>query len=393
MNPFSIHSGGMRFQQTWLPDFVPYLSPKRAKVLKSPSQENIKDIVRNCLALGLNHFETARFYGTSEYQLVDALYELIQNGEIKREDFIFQTKVGPTKTREEFEKSFMQSWENIGSKLGYIDLLAIHGLGTPYEVQTMESENSFMDAVLQYKAENKVHFIGFSTHGSADIIMKLICSNKFDFVNLHCHFFGSYHAEGTPDTVGGFGNMACVNKALELDMGLFCISPLDKGGKLYQPSKKVATAIGPKLSPIAFAALYDWKVLGFHTISVGFGRPSDLDEIIRAAELYCANDFSEMSDASARLASLKEKSLGKDWIQTEYENVPTCWDSSTGGIGISHLLWLHDLLSAYGMYDFCKERYASCESITNKWNMKKSIEENSTAIMYVSYCGVRFCLS
>jgi hypothetical protein len=101
-----ITCGGMRLQQTWLPDFVPVLSPNRSKVLKSPSQDNIKDVVRSCLALGLNHFETARFYGTSEYQLVDALYELIQNGEINREDFIFQTKIGPTKTREDFEKAF-----------------------------------------------------------------------------------------------------------------------------------------------------------------------------------------------------------------------------------------------------------------------------------------------
>ncbi len=187
----------------------------------------------------MNHFETARFYGTSEYQLVDALHELIQSGEIRRSDFIFQTKVGPTKTREEFEKAFMQSWDNIGTKLGYIDLLAIHGLGMPSELATMEGTNTFMDAAMMYKEEKKVHFVGFSSHGTADIIMKLICSNKFDFVNLHCHFFGSYHAEGTPDTMGGFGNSACVKKALELDMGLFCISPFDKGGKLYNPTRKV----------------------------------------------------------------------------------------------------------------------------------------------------------
>ena len=85
--------GGMRLQNTWLPDFVPVLRPNRKQVLKSPPQENIKNCIRACLKIGMNHFETARFYGTSEYQMVEALFELMQAGEIQRSDFIFQTKI------------------------------------------------------------------------------------------------------------------------------------------------------------------------------------------------------------------------------------------------------------------------------------------------------------
>lgn len=81
--------------------------------------------VRMCLKVGINHFETARAYGTSEYQFAEALTTLIKNGEIKREDFILQTKVIATATRKEFEKVFMQSWENL-KELEYIDLFAFH---------------------------------------------------------------------------------------------------------------------------------------------------------------------------------------------------------------------------------------------------------------------------
>lgn len=87
--------GGMRLQNTWLPDFVPVLRPNRKQVLNSPPQENMKNCIRACLKIGMNHFETARFYGTSEYQMVEALHELIQDGEITRSDFIFQTKIPP----------------------------------------------------------------------------------------------------------------------------------------------------------------------------------------------------------------------------------------------------------------------------------------------------------
>ena len=46
------------------------------------SQANLIAIIRRALALGINHFETARFYGTSELQYADALATLIESGEV-----------------------------------------------------------------------------------------------------------------------------------------------------------------------------------------------------------------------------------------------------------------------------------------------------------------------
>ena len=122
-----ITCGGMRFHSTWLPDTTPIVRPSRKTVLTSSAHNNLKNCIRACLALGINHFETARMYGTSEYEIADALYELIQEGEIKREDFIIQTKLKAAKTNK-FIKSFDQSWQNIGEKLGCIDLVSLHGI-------------------------------------------------------------------------------------------------------------------------------------------------------------------------------------------------------------------------------------------------------------------------
>merc|ERR1719210_14345 len=99
----------------------------------------------------------------------------------------------------------------------------------------LENENGIMQTLSQLKSEGKIKHIGFSTHSSARNIMKCIESNKFDYVNLHCHYFGSYHAEGTPDGKGGYNLHGCVKKALELDMGVFLISVVDKGGMLQTP--------------------------------------------------------------------------------------------------------------------------------------------------------------
>ena len=56
-----ITCGGMRLQNSWLPDNIPVLAPSRDYVLKSPPQENIKNCIKHCLSLGINHFETARY--------------------------------------------------------------------------------------------------------------------------------------------------------------------------------------------------------------------------------------------------------------------------------------------------------------------------------------------
>lgn len=83
-----ITCGGMRLQETWIPDTIPLLKSNKSKVVKSKSQTNFKDVILACIKLGLNHFETARFYGSSEIQMATALKELIDEGVVKREDFM-----------------------------------------------------------------------------------------------------------------------------------------------------------------------------------------------------------------------------------------------------------------------------------------------------------------
>ena len=369
--------GGMRLQKTWVPDDFPIFSPNRKRVLESACQANLKASIQSCLKMGINHFETARGYGTSEYQFAQALYELIQDGEINREDFILQTKVEPRAKRKDFDELFDLSWKTFAEKLGYIDLFTIHCVSNKEQVEWVlsDEDDMCMASVKQYQKEGKIKHIGFSTHGTAENILKLINSEKFSFVNIHRHYFGDYHAEGTPDNLGGHGNKAAVKRALELDMGVFNISPFDKGGMLYAPSKRVARLIGPTMSPIAFAALNAWKTNGIHTISVGFGRPSDLDEILVAAESFSRGGYeAELKEAEDRLVRCTEEILGPEWVTKGMLNFPDCEKESTEGTGIGHVLWLHNLMSAFGMYQFCRARYKNLEGI--KWSSNKSFDEN-----------------
>jgi predicted aldo/keto reductase-like oxidoreductase len=68
-------------------------------------------VIRTALSRGINHFETARFYGTSEIQFSEALGSMLESGEVKREDIIVQTKCTPSSTNEDFRKTWDKSWK------------------------------------------------------------------------------------------------------------------------------------------------------------------------------------------------------------------------------------------------------------------------------------------
>lgn len=181
-----------------------------------------------------------------------------------------------------------------------------------------------------------------------------------------------------------------MKRAHELDMGIFCISPFDKGGKLYRPPKQMLLTLGHELTPISFASLHVWETAKMHTISVGFARPSDLDEVVTAARLFAASAHTStetsgevaisspdakllLESAERRLKSRMEETCGTEWTEKGLLNLPTCYEECTSGIAIGHILWLHNLLTSYGMYDFCKDRYKMLEG--NSLNPKKPFHE------------------
>src|SRR5437763_16810727 len=107
-----ISCGGMRYQFKWQ-DVDPNEVPRQ-------NQENLEAIIRHAFELGINHFETARGYGSSEMQLGNILPAL------PRDRIIVQTKVSPKATAKEFLKTFETSMKYL--RLNRVDLLALHGI-------------------------------------------------------------------------------------------------------------------------------------------------------------------------------------------------------------------------------------------------------------------------
>jgi len=179
----------------------------------------------------INHIETARGYGTSEMQLGKILPQF------PREQLIVQTKVSPKSDTVELLRQFEQSLAFLK-----LDLLSLHGINTDELLHDSIRSGGCLDVARKLQGEGKVRFIGFSTHGPTDIIVKTIETDQFDYVNLHW-----YHINQV--------NWPAIEAAQRQDMGVFIISPSDKGGKLYDPPPKLVELCKP-LSPMQFNDLF-----------------------------------------------------------------------------------------------------------------------------------------
>lgn len=51
-------------------------------------------------------------------------------------------------------------------------------------------------------------------------------------------------------------------------------------------------------------------------------------------------------------------------------------DKSSDGVAIGHLLWLHNLCKAYGMWDFASARFKNLEETRKSWKSSSTFEKN-----------------
>ena len=367
--------GGMRFQQAWGAAIT------SMDQVSKECQENVVDILKHAINSGINHIETARGYGSSELQVGVALEQLFAEGFVKREDLIIQTKVNPSPTAAEFREVCEKSFSLL--KLDYVDLFSFHGMNlhSHYDLLFNNGENgNLYDVVQEYIDAGKIRHVGFSTHGMPDLIKRLIETDKFGYANIHYHYFGSYTASGS----GPYGgNLENVRLCQQHDMGVFIISPYDKGGRLYAPSRGLRSLCLPDLEPITFGSLWLWMhdihdemKAPVHTIVCGSARPSDMDEPVIAAMLLSDKNVQKITlSVAKRLNKAMEDAVGTEWAKSWFNGLPDCYETKHAA-HIAGIIWLYNLIKAYGMVDFAIERYGILETNHSKWDQQLTYWEN-----------------
>lgn len=317
--------GGMRYQFKWQ-DVPPAEIP-------SDNQRNLEATIHRALELGINHIETARGYGTSEMQLGRILPSL------PRDQMIVQTKVAPAENPKDFLTTFDRSMDYL--RLDHVDLLALHGVNNRQFLKWSLQKNGCVAAARKLQRDGRVRFLGFSTHATTDIILEAIESDEFDYVNLHWYFVNDL-------------NWPAIEAALQRDMGVFIISPNDKGGKLYEPPPKLVELCAP-LTPMQFNDLYCLARPQVHTLSCGAARPTDFDEHIEALKYY-DRIYPTVLPIERRLREELDRVLGKEWCTHWFERLPE-YVKVPGELNVQEILRLWTYAKGLDLISWGKMRY------------------------------------
>ncbi|CAA9304405.1 Aldo/keto reductase slr1520, 4Fe-4S-containing [uncultured Coleofasciculus sp.] len=300
------------------------------------SEFEAKKTLQEATANGINHLETARGYGKSEQYLGNILKTDLP---VPRNQLYITTKLPPTP-----DANLMRQWLNESLErlqVDYLDCLAIHGINTWEHLAWVESPDGCMQAVQDAVRQGYVRHVGFSTHGQLDVIMSAINTDLFEFINLHYYYFFQRNA-------------AAVELAHQKDMGVFIISPADKGGRLYTPPPKLEELCHP-FSPLELNYRFLLNDRRITTLSVGPANPTQL-----LAPLNVANRDKPLSlEEIQALRRLDQESvaLGTDQCRQCYACLP-CPEN----IQIPEVLRLRNLAVAYEMTEFSQYRYQMFEN-------------------------------
>ncbi len=319
--------GGMRYQQSW-----DDLEPEK---VERKNQENLEACIHYAVEHGINHIETARGYGTSEMQLGRVLPTF------ERDKLLVQTKVGVKESAEEFLKDFEVSMKYL--KLDHVDFLSIHGINLPEHLDTVLKKGGCMDAVRQLQKDGRVRFCGYSTHGGPEVAIPAAKTGEFDYVNLHWYYI--YNPLHWP----------MVEASAKVDMGVFIISPNEKGGVLFHPTQKMSRLCEP-LTPMQWNALYCLSRPEVHTLSIGAAKPSDFDEHIDAVTQRWSDRVSVTGAIEQKISRSLEKDLGTEWANHWHEGLPH-HTVTPANINVQEILRLWTFHKGLDLTEVAKLRY------------------------------------
>lgn len=309
------------------------------------SPENAWHIIEKAIVLGINHVETARGYGKSEEYLGEAMsssgsLRVYAIGlPVKRSQVHITTKIPPTPDADTMRRYIDESLERL--KLDYVDCLGIHGLNTWEHFNWVKAKGGCMQAVQEAVADGRVRHVGFSTHAPLEIILAAIDTDLFEFVNLHYYYFFQRNAEA-------------IQLAFEKDMGVFIISPADKGGRLYTPPQTLKDLCHP-FSPLQLNYRFLLSDPRITTLSIGPAHPDELTEPLRVADSKPELTPEERT-VFQRLEN-HQKAVETDKCSQCYACLP-CPEN----INIPEVLRLRNLAVAYDMTEFGQYRYRMFEN-------------------------------
>ncbi|WP_411867894.1 aldo/keto reductase [Vulcanococcus limneticus] len=226
------------------------------RALDSPAQ--LAGVLEAAIAAGINHIETAPAYGPAEAYLGQALAALAERDPSARSALVLTSKLLPGPDLASGQEQLRACLRRLG--VARLDNLAVHGLNRPDHLD-WALRGPGAELLAWAEGEGLAGQVGFSSHGSPELIAAALASGRFGFASLHVHLFDQ-------------SRLPLARAALAAGMGVLAISPADKGGRLYDPPAELVADCAP-FHPLELAYRFLLEQ-GISTLSLGAAQPGDL---------------------------------------------------------------------------------------------------------------------
>ena len=294
------------------------------------SVEQMSEVLQAAVLAGINHLETAPAYGPAE----DFLGQALQRADRQPDGgWVMTSKLLPGLSLREGKHQLLKILERLGCNK--LDNLAIHGLNRPEHLD-WALQGDGRDLLDWAQGEGHTVQVGFSSHGSQDLIATAISSGRFQFCSLHLHLLDPQR-------------LPLALRALKRGMGILAISPADKGGRLQAPSPTLKSDCAP-FTPLQLAYRF-LLAQGISTLSVGAAKASDL-ALAAALQRSDSPLTAEEQSSLQRLADHRRGRLGSDLCGQCQACLPC-----PNEVPIPELLRLRNLAIGHDLIPFCQERY------------------------------------
>ena len=212
--------------------------------IQKPPEDDAVAIVKNCLDLGINFFDTSRVYTNSEERIGRALSD-------RREEAIIATKT-VSRTAEKISEDLETSLKHLGTS--YVDLYQFHNVSTQDDLNAVIAPGGPLDFVRKAQNEGRIRHIGITSH-RLDVAKAAVQAGCFETIMIALNFVNT---EAADDLLA---------MAQQRDTGVIIMKPM-AGGMLENPV-------------LAFKYLMQFPDI---LLLVGIAREGEMEENIRIVE-------------------------------------------------------------------------------------------------------------
>jgi predicted aldo/keto reductase-like oxidoreductase len=254
------------------------------------NMEKSEEIIVKAIESGINYFDTAYMYAGSEEATGEILHK---NG--LREKIYIATKLPHHKCKsyDDFDKIFNEQLKRL--KTDYIDYYLIHNIA---DVGTWQRliDLGIDKWIAEKKANEQIHRIGFSFHGTQKGFTELIDAYDWEFCQIQYNYMNEHYQAG----------ITGLHKIAEKGLPAIVMEPL-LGGRLANGLPKAAeetfNAAGANISYAAWGLRWLWNQPEVTVVLSGMSLMEQLLDNLETAQdakpaMLTAKDLAVIDDVA-----------------------------------------------------------------------------------------------